>query len=182
MFSGEKEVSRSHTKWSSDSKSGTPFVDIKTCRTVIRNYYLALRPTKKCGQNANVRSIYRTANCAADGLRSYSSPDDSQWQAMYCRGRSRVCLQDRNDDGHAPKRSQDIVASCRTALQRPQPDISPRSQRRRHALEPSQDIVASCRSFRGSPPKILITSPSSICKTKFLLLPLPIQLPWQCVQ
>ena len=63
-----------------------------------------------------------------------------------------------------PQRSRNIVASCRIALQRPQPDMFPRSQRRRHALEPSQDIVASCRSFRGSPPKILITSPSSICK------------------
>ena len=73
----------------------------------------ALRPTRKRGQNANICNIYSAANWAAEGIRSYISTNDSQWRALRCRGRSRICLQDRNDDGHAPKPSRDIVASCR---------------------------------------------------------------------
>ena len=89
----------------------------------------------KCGQNRrqrrNVRMAHGSKHCSAEAIRSYISPNGSQWQALRCRGhtltvsangpqwqalrcrgRSRICLQDRNDGGHARKPSRAIVASC----------------------------------------------------------------------
>ena len=81
-------------------------------------------------QKRNVRMAHGSKHCSAEAIRSYISSNGPPNRALRCRGRSRICLQDRNDDGHAPK--------------------------------PSRDIVASCRFYRGSPPRVLITSPSSV--------------------
>ena len=54
-------------------------------------------------QKRNVRMAHGSKHCSAEAIRSYTSSNGSQKQALRCRGRSRICLQDRNDDGHAPK-------------------------------------------------------------------------------